>query len=181
MRKITTVDMVKTMEEMQQAYAIRREVFMGEGGEPEEEQFDGNDFCAAHLLVFWDNKPVATMRLRVVSGNDGGMIIWERMAILRYARERNLWIFRALMKSARHYTDLMGIANVIGIVENPKLVRFWKIYGGVETGEQPIDFRGHMYRPICLKLNREAPAATPTLREAILPVPEVFAEIRRTA
>ena len=173
-----TVSMIKDIKEMEEAYAIRREVFMVEGGEPEEEQFDGNDFCAAHLLAVWKGKPVATMRLRIVSGTDGGTIIWERMAILKDAREQNPWIFRSLMNNARHYTDLMGLKNVIGIVENPKLMRFWQIYGGKETGEEPIDFRGHKYRPIRLTINRKKPAETPTLRQAIMAVPEVFAESR---
>jgi len=60
--KETTVSMVKTMEEMQQAYDIRRKVFVTEGGESEEIEFDGNDFCAAHLLAYWKGEPVATMR-----------------------------------------------------------------------------------------------------------------------
>ena len=44
-----TVSMIKDIKEMEEAYAIRREVFMVEGGEPEEEQFDGNDFCVQTL------------------------------------------------------------------------------------------------------------------------------------
>ena len=46
----TTVSMVKSMEEMQKAYDIRRQVFVVEGEESEEGEFDGNDFCAAHHL-----------------------------------------------------------------------------------------------------------------------------------
>ena len=174
----TRVSMIKDLAEMEQAYDIRRQVFMVEGGEPEDEQFDGNDFCAAHLLAYWKGEPAGTMRLRIVSGSDGGTIIWERMAILKDAREQNPWIFRALMNSARHYTEMMGIKNVIGIVENPKLMRFWRIYGGKETGEAPLDFRGHKYRPIRLTIDREESVPTPTLRQAIMAVPEVFNETR---
>lgn len=177
----TTVSMVKSMEEMQQAYDIRRQVFVIEGQESEEIEFDGNDFCAAHLLAHWNGEPVATMRMRIVSGNEGGTIIWERMAILKDARERNPWIFRALMNSARHYTDLMGLKNVIGIVENPKLMRFWRIYGGKETGEEPLELDGHTYRPIRLTIDRDKPQEELTLRQAILAVPEVFDETRRNA
>jgi predicted GNAT family N-acyltransferase len=175
----TTVTMIKDLAELEQAYAIRRQVFIVEGQESEEVEFDGNDFCAAHLLAYWKGEAVGTMRLRIVSGSEGGTIIWERMAILKEARERNTWIFRALMKSARHYTDLMGLKNVIGIVENPKLMRFWQIYGGKETGEEPLEFRGHTYRPIRLTINRDEPREEMTLRQAIMAVPEVFAETRR--
>ena len=81
----TTVSMVKSMEEMQKAYDIRRQVFVVEGEESEEVEFDGNDFCAAHLLAHWKGEPVATMRMRIVSGSEGGTIIWERMAIMKDA------------------------------------------------------------------------------------------------
>lgn len=177
----TTVTMIKSLAEMEQAYEIRREVFLVEGGENEEEEFDGNDFCAAHLLAFWNGKPVGTMRLRIVSGGDGGTIIWERFAILKDAREKNPWLFRKMLNAARHYTDLMGIQNVIGIVENPKLMRFWRIYGGKDTGEEPLLLGGHTYRPIRLTIKRETPPSQPTLRQAIQAVPEVFEETRRTA
>lgn len=177
----TTVSMIKDLSEMQLAHDIRRQVFVIEGEESEDVEFDGNDFCAAHLLAYWKGEAVGTMRLRIVSGNEGGTIIWERMAILKDARERNPWLFRALMNSARHYTDLMGLKNVIGIVENPKLMRFWQIYGGKETGEEPLEFRGHTYRPIRLTIQRDKPQEELTLRQAIMAVPEVFAETRKNS
>ncbi|MEJ6710233.1 MAG: hypothetical protein QNK92_15810 [Amylibacter sp.] len=45
----TNVSMVKSMEDMQKAYDIRRQEFVVEGEECEEIKFDRNDFCAAHL------------------------------------------------------------------------------------------------------------------------------------
>lgn len=177
----TTVEMVKTLEEMEAAYEIRRQVFIVEGGESEEEEFDGNDFCAAHLLAYWKGKPVGTMRLRIVYGGDGGTIIWERFAILKDARERNPWLFRKMLNAARHYTDLMGIENVVGIVENPKLMRFWRLYGGRETDEEPIDLGGHTYKPIRLTIQRKDRGRAPSLRDAIRPIPQVFEQSRRTA
>ncbi|MEM6617919.1 MAG: hypothetical protein AAF631_01290 [Pseudomonadota bacterium] len=176
----TTVVLVRDMAQMQAAYDVRRQVFLVEGGENEEEEFDGNDFCAAHLLAFWNGKPVGTMRLRIVSGSEGGTIIWERLAITKDAREANPWLFRKILNAARHYTELMGLKHVIGIVENPKLMRFWRIYGGKDTGEAPLDMGGHTYRPIRLTIKRDSPMPTPTLREAILPVPQMFEETRRT-
>ena len=174
----TSVTMIKSLEEMEKAYEIRRQVFMEEQGEPEDEQFDGNDFCAAHLLAFWKGKPVGTMRLRMVSGSDGGTIIWERFAIIKHAREGNPWLFRKILNAAVHYSNLMGIENVIGIVENPKLMRFWKLYGCVTTDEEPLDFRGHKYKPMRLTLKSPKQDKQPTLRDAIMAVPDVFEETR---
>lgn len=177
----TSVVMVKSLQEMEQAYEIRRQVFLVEGGESEEEEFDGNDFCAAHLLAYWHGKPVGTMRLRVVSGSDGGTIIWERLSITREAREGNPWIFRKILNAARHYTELMGIENVIGMVENEKLMKFWQTYGCIQTDEEPLDLGGHTYLPFRLSLKRMTPKGEPTLRSAILAVPQVFEETRRSA
>lgn len=179
-RQKISVVMVKTLEEMQEAYDIRRKVFMDEQGEPEEEQFDGNDFCAAHLLAYADDEPVGTMRLRIVSGTDGGTIIWERMAILKKSRESNPWLFRHILKAARHYSEMMGMRSAIGIVENPKLMRFWEIYGGVQTDEEPLDFRGHKYKPMRLTLGTPKTEKQPSLREAIMATPEVFEETRNS-
>ncbi|MEJ6710232.1 MAG: hypothetical protein QNK92_15805 [Amylibacter sp.] len=103
------------------------------------------------------------------------------MAIMKDARERNPWIFHALINSAHHYTDLMGLKNVIGIVENLKLMRFWRICGSKETGEAPLELDGHTYRPIRLTIHRDEPQEELTPRQAIMAVPEVFDETRRNA
>ncbi len=174
----TTVSMVKNLAELEEAYDIRRQVFMVEGDEPEEEQFDGNDFCATHLLAHWKGETVGTMRLRIVSGANGGTIIWERLAILKDVREKNPWVLRSLLKSARHYTELMGLNTIIGIVENPKLMRMYRHYGFSKTGETPLIFRGHAYTPMHMKLDKQTQDDAPTLRQAVLAQPEVFAESR---
>ncbi len=174
----TIIKMVKNLSDLENAYEIRREVFMVEGDEPEEEQFDGNDLCASHLIAHWNGEAVGTMRLRIVSGANGGTIIWERLAILKEAREKNPWVLRALLKSARHYTELMGVNRIIGIVENEKLMKMYKNYGFSKTGETPLVYRGHAYTPMHMELNKEAGSEAPTLREAVQALPEVFAESR---
>ncbi|MEM7438341.1 MAG: hypothetical protein AAF393_01990 [Pseudomonadota bacterium] len=176
-----TVVLVKTLEEMQAAYDVRRKVFVEEQNEDEAEEFDGNDFCAAHLIAYQDGSPVGTMRLRIVSGSEGGTIIWERLAIVKEARKSNPWLFRKILKSATHYTKLMNVEHVIGIVEDPKLMRFWRVYGCEDTGEAPLDMGGHTYLPFRLKIQRDEPAQTPTLRQAIKAVPQIFEETRENA
>ncbi len=173
-----TVSMVKNLTELELAYDIRKQVFMVEGGEPEEEQFDGNDFCAIHLVAYWNGEVCGTMRLRILSAMRGGTVIWERLSVLKEARTQNPWIFRSLLSNAKRYTEMMGLKTVIGIVENPKLMRFWKLYGFEVTGELPLVFRGHEYTPIRLSLAVDPTVNEPSLREAVLPLPDVFAQLQ---
>jgi predicted GNAT family N-acyltransferase len=68
------------------AHAIRRAVFMDEQGVSAEEEFDGLDDQALHLLAWIDGQAVGTARLRIVDG-------WgkfERIAVLQHFRGRNL-------------------------------------------------------------------------------------------
>ncbi|WP_085905744.1 hypothetical protein [Kiloniella majae] len=174
------VSIVKTLDELELAYGIRRQVFMGEGGEPEEEQFDGNDLCSAHLIAQWNGIVCGTMRIRIISMDEGGTTIWERLSVLKEVREKNPWIFRSLLLNAKRYTEIMGLQTVIGIVEDPKLMRFWKLYGFKPTGEKPLNYRGHEYVPIKLSLETTKDKARlrgeVSLRQAVRAFPDVFAQ-----
>ncbi|MCL1843572.1 MAG: GNAT family N-acetyltransferase [Defluviitaleaceae bacterium] len=55
-------------DDLSDAYAIRREVFCGEQNCPEDEEFDGSDDSCVHLVMYEDEKPVATGR--VLIGDD---------------------------------------------------------------------------------------------------------------
>ena len=179
-KSVIDVAIVKGLDELELAYAIRRKVFMIEGGEPEEEQFDGNDLCSVHLIAKWNGAVCGTMRIRIISMDEGGTAIWERLAVEQNAREKNPWIFRSLLLNAKRYTELMGLKTVIGIVENPKLMRFWKLYGFKPTGEKPLNYRGHEYVPIKLSLagrkNEDTMVQEVTLRQAVRAFPDVFAQ-----
>ncbi|KLN61785.1 hypothetical protein WH96_05695 [Kiloniella spongiae] len=174
------VSIVKTLEELECAYDIRREVFMAEGGEPEDEQFDGNDLCSVHLIARWNERICGTMRIRIISMDEGGTVIWERLSVLKEAREKNPWIFRSLLLNAKRYTEMMGLKTVIGIVEDPKLMRFWKLYGFKPTGEEPLNYRGHEYVPIKLSLEtikgKVKVREEVSLRQAVRAFPDVFAQ-----
>ncbi|WP_421781989.1 hypothetical protein [Kiloniella litopenaei] len=176
------VAIVKSLEELELAYTIRREVFIDEGGEPEDEQFDGNDFCSVHLIAKWNGVVCGTMRIRIISMDEGGTAMWERLAVQKNAREKNPWIFRSLLLNAKRYTEFMGLRTVIGIVENPKLIRFWRLYGFKPTGEKPLNYRGHEYTPIKLSLavrkNEDTMNHAVTLRQAVRAFPDVFAQVQ---
>jgi predicted GNAT family N-acyltransferase len=70
---------VSTAEQLQQVFAVRAAVFMSEQGCPYEEEFDGNDYCATHVLALADARPAAAIRVRYFS--DFAKL--ERLAVLR--------------------------------------------------------------------------------------------------
>ncbi|WP_237708359.1 GNAT family N-acetyltransferase [Mycobacterium marinum] len=59
-----SASVVVTHDRLAEAFAIRSAVFMSEQECPYEEEFDGNDFCATHILGFVEGRPAGTMRVR---------------------------------------------------------------------------------------------------------------------
>jgi predicted GNAT family N-acyltransferase len=59
-----SVRVVRSLDEMARVIAIRGAIYMGEQHCPFEEEFDGNDFSATHLICHKDGEPVGCMRIR---------------------------------------------------------------------------------------------------------------------
>ncbi|WP_225907986.1 GNAT family N-acetyltransferase [Hyphomonas sediminis] len=58
----------RTLEEYQQAMAIRAAVYMAEQDCPYDEEYDGNDFTATHMVVYAGARPIGAIRVRWFSG-----------------------------------------------------------------------------------------------------------------
>src|SRR5437899_11931503 len=59
------VRVARSLTDIMQVVAIRASVFMSDQTCPYEEDFDGNDFCATHLIGYMGNKPAACIRARL--------------------------------------------------------------------------------------------------------------------
>lgn len=128
---------------------IRREVFIEGDGEPEEEQWDGNDYGgAAHFIMTYGGTPIGCMRIRPVNSHT---VMWERMVILpEYHSLKNL---NLMASNARTYSGLYrGYSEARAIIHDRRLLKYWLRFGFKLTGEEPSYFRGHDYVPIRLKL-----------------------------
>jgi predicted GNAT family N-acyltransferase len=75
---------VRSRERLEQAFAIRRAVFVEEQGVDEALEIDGRDAEAQHLLALQDGDPVGTLRLRRL--DHGRVAKIERVAVLPRAR-----------------------------------------------------------------------------------------------
>ncbi len=83
---ITRVKQVKTLEELTQAFTIRKAVFVKEQGISEKLDFDTYDPQAFHILVYAGEDPIATGRLHME--NKQGHI--SRIAVLKEFRGKGL-------------------------------------------------------------------------------------------
>jgi predicted GNAT family N-acyltransferase len=81
-----SVRVVRSMEEMARVIAIRSAVYMGEQHCPFEEEFDGNDFSATHLICHRGHEPVGCLRIRYFA--DFAKL--ERLAVRNESRSNGL-------------------------------------------------------------------------------------------
>ncbi|WP_226577024.1 GNAT family N-acetyltransferase [Halobacillus litoralis] len=76
---------VKSKQQEEDAYHVRREVFVHEQQVPEEMEMDEHDQTALHFVGYEDGKPVAAARLRFSQGH--GKL--ERVCVLQDYRGRS--------------------------------------------------------------------------------------------
>ena len=120
----------RTLNDMMKVAAIRSAVFISEQECPYDEEFDGNDLCAAtHILGFADDEPVACLRVRFFA--DFAKI--ERLAVRHEYRNSRLsfkivWAGIELARK-KGYRKLYGHAQ-------DRLVKFWSRFGFKPVEEQ---------------------------------------------
>lgn len=143
-RKEIDVVVVRSLDELFAAYAIRARAFMEEQSCPHEEEFDGNDLAGAtHLLARRNGEPVGTMRLRYFAD----FVKSERYAVIR--KERKLEAAYALMDAACILAARKGYKKILGHAQI-RVVPFWERLGGGKrrAGRPTFNFSGHEYAEV---------------------------------
>lgn len=94
-----TSRVITNEQDLQAAFDIRKKVFVDEQGVPAENEYDEFDATAKHVLVLYDDVPVATGRLREVDG----VAKLQRICVLESHRKYGLGraIVEALESAAR--------------------------------------------------------------------------------
>ncbi len=77
---------VTAKEQLEDAFQVRKAVFVKEQGVAEEVELDEYEEIAEHVLVYNDHKPVGTGRVRIVED----MAKLERICVLADHRKHNL-------------------------------------------------------------------------------------------
>lgn len=94
-------------EDLSDAFAVRRDVFIDEQGVSEAEEMDGRDEQAVHVVAYDGDRPVGTARMRRVA-DDVGKI--ERVAVRRECRDHG--VGSALMDDLESWAAERGVEKI---------------------------------------------------------------------
>ncbi|MGH1418944.1 MAG: GNAT family N-acetyltransferase [Hyphomicrobiaceae bacterium] len=121
---------VHSFSEMMQVVAIRSAVYVGEEKCPFDEEFDGNDFSATHIVGFVDGEPVGCLRVRYFAG----FAKFERLAVR--AEFRQFGVARELIDYARELCRQKGYKRLYAHARSDKL-KFWAGFGFEKSNRHP--------------------------------------------
>lgn len=103
------ITVAHSMADVMKVFAIRAATYIEDQAIPYDEDIDGNDFCASHLLGFVGQEPAGCLRIRYFAD----FVKFERLAVLpRYRGRLALQIIRAGIAFAqmKGYTRFYGHA-----------------------------------------------------------------------
>lgn len=141
------VGLVADQRDYAAAMAVRALVWLSEPGAKFATQFDENDYNSSHVLLWVDDEPVGTLRIRWFSE----FARFERMAIRQ--DYRSFRIFRRLVGFAMDLCAAKGFKTVIGVARPPG-DKFWKRFGGESLGD-PIIYNGMVTVPMLYRIKSD--------------------------
>lgn len=113
------VTVVRGLDDLQKVYVLRALTYMAEQECPYEEEFDGNDLCALHLLATENGQPAGSLRIRFFS--DFCKI--ERVCI--DPRRRGGALLNFLMAHAFEIIARKGYRRALAYIQ-ARLEQMWK-------------------------------------------------------
>jgi len=112
----------RNINDLMKVVSIRSAVFLSEQDCPYDEEFDGNDFCALHLIGYANNEPAACIRARFFA--DFAKL--ERLAVRHEFRNTSL-SFRTV-RAGIELAKKKGYTKIYGHAQD-RLVNFWSRFG----------------------------------------------------
>jgi len=143
-RDPVTVEVVRSMEGMAQVIAVRGAVYMGEQRCPFEEEFDGNDFSATHLVCHKDGEPVGCLRIRYFAG----FAKLERLAVRDECRGEGL--AKRIVEAAIELCRKKGY-GVLYAHAQKRYLPFWEARGFALMGNREFVFSDFDYVEVKLE------------------------------
>jgi predicted GNAT family N-acyltransferase len=116
------VEVVRNLNDYMKIVAIRSAVFLAEQDCPYDEEFDQNDLCAAHLIAYLRDEPVATLRIRWFAN----FAKIERVCVMKHVRGGSL--VKLMIETAVELIGRKGYVHIVGYIQK-RLVPFWKQLG----------------------------------------------------
>jgi predicted GNAT family N-acyltransferase len=113
-----SVRVARTIDDFMRAAVIRGAVFVGEQECPYDEEFDGNDFSATHLIGYVGDEPAGCLRIRYFS--DFAKL--ERLVVRK--EFRGLGLARKLVSFGVEFCQTKGYTRLCSYAQK-RLVKFW--------------------------------------------------------
>jgi predicted GNAT family N-acyltransferase len=134
-----SVRVARSVEDFMRAVAVRGAVYIGEQECPYEEEFDGNDFSATHLIGYVDDEPAGCMRIRYFA--DFAKV--ERLVVRKEFRSSGL--ARQIVRASVGLCESKGYERVY-VYAQKRLVKFWTKCGFVlPAGAREVVFSDFDY------------------------------------
>lgn len=135
-----------TPDAIQKVFALRAAVFMIEQDCPYEEEFDGNDYCATHVLGLVGDEPAAVLRVRFFA--EFAKI--ERLAVL--PRFRRTLIAKIVVEEGIEICRRKGYRTLYGHAQK-RLTKFWSRFGFQPLKKNvPLIYSDHEYVEMAAEL-----------------------------
>lgn len=116
------ITVARTFDDLLRIAAIRNAVYIGEQECPYEEEYDGNDLSALHLLAYIGDEPVGCLRLRFFAD----YVKFERVAVRKEFRTSRAAI--RLIQAGLKLCQKKGYRRVMGHAQS-RLAPFWTRFG----------------------------------------------------
>lgn len=144
--KRSEIRQVRSFEDLAHVISIRSATYLAEQFPLYAEEFDGNDFCATHLVGYIDGDPAGAVRIRYF----GDFAKVERLAVkLEYRKSRLAF---QLVKAAVAHVRRKGFTRVYGHA-SAEIAPFWKLMGASEMkNREPFRFANIEYREMGAEL-----------------------------
>ena len=145
-RPVITVRVARDFSDIAKVITIRTSTYMTEQFCSFDEEFDGNDFCATHLIGEIDGEPAGCVRIRYF----GGFAKLERLAVRPdFRRSRLMW---RLVKAAFDHCARKGFTKLYAHARED-LVQAWERFGAkLIEGHEPFYFSDVRFREMVLDL-----------------------------
>lgn len=117
-----TAHVAATPDDIAKVFALRAAVFMTEQNCPYDEEFDGNDYCATHILGLVDGQPAAVLRIHFFAE----FAHIGRLAVL--PKFRRTLIAKVVIESGIELCRRKGYRLLYGQAQK-RLVKFWSRFG----------------------------------------------------
>jgi predicted GNAT family N-acyltransferase len=134
-----SITVVRSLEDFMRVVSIRSATFVAEQDCPYDEEFDGNDFSASHLLNYVGNEPAGCLRIRYFA--DFAKL--ERLAVRHEFRNRKLGT--KLMQAGVELCRMKGYRRIYGRAQKDLLNYYVNMGWKPLEGSSEFFFSDHAY------------------------------------